>query len=389
MKWPIVRLGDILRLDLDRVPVKPGMSYPMVGVLSFGKGLFSREPIENCKTTYKFFYRLKAQHVVMSQLFGWEGALALSSDKFAGKFLSPQFPTFLCDERKLDREFFGWIMRRSTFWEDLGLRASGMGDRRRTLNPEALFSCEIPLPPLIEQRQIAARIEELAVQVQEARAFCHQAEEEVEALHLSLLHKHFVIEASAWTPMAMDNAIEISDKQVDPTRPEYSQLPHISGENIEKTTCRLLPWRTAEADGVKSNNYLFSMGTVLYSKIRPYLRKAVFVNFRGLCSADVYPIRVVSPELDPHFVKWALVAEPFTEYANRLSGRTRMPKLNRKQLFGFIFTHPSLSKQRQIVAELNALQEKAKTLKYLQAEADVELNALLPAILDRAFKGEL
>jgi hypothetical protein len=157
----------------------------MVGVLSFGRGLFDREPIKNGKTSYKVFYRLKAEHVVMSQLFGWEGALALSSEQFAGKFVSPQFPTFLCDTKKLDREFLGWLMRRPMFWEDLGSRTSGMGDRRRTLNPEALFSCEIVLPPLEEQGRIVARIGEFTAKIQEARDLRKQAAEEAEALVVS------------------------------------------------------------------------------------------------------------------------------------------------------------------------------------------------------------
>ena len=189
--------------------------------------------------------------------------------------------------------------------------------------------------------------------------------------------------------MPMDEAIQINDKQVDPTLPEYSQLPHISGENMESKTCRLLPWRTAEADGVTSNNYFFSPGTILYSKIRPYLRKAVFVDFGGVCSADIYPIRVKSQKLNPQFVKWSLAAEPFTEYANKLSGRTRMPKLNRKQLFGFGFSHPTLPEQHRIVAYLDGLQAQVDALKRLQAETAAELDALLPSVLAKAFRGEL
>lgn len=42
-----------------------------------------------------------------------------------------------------------------------------------------------------------------------------------------------------------------------------------------------------------------------------------------------------------------------------------------------------------IVAELDALQAEVDALKRLQAETAAELDALLPAILDRAFKGEL
>jgi type I restriction enzyme S subunit len=66
-----------------------------------------------------------------------------------------------------------------------------------------------------------------------------------------------------------------------------------------------------------------------------------------------------------------------------------MPKLNRKQLFGFDFTHPPLAEQRRIVAELDALQAEVDALKRLQAETAAELDALLPAILDKAFNGEL
>ena len=41
------------------------------------------------------------------------------------------------------------------------------------------------------------------------------------------------------------------------------------------------------------------------------------------------------------------------------------------------------------LSELDALQAEVDALKRLQAETAVELDALLPAILDKAFKGEL
>jgi type I restriction enzyme S subunit len=47
------------------------------------------------------------------------------------------------------------------------------------------------------------------------------------------------------------------------------------------------------------------------------------------------------------------------------------------------------SAQRRIVAELDALRAEVDALKRLQAETATELAALLPAILDRAFKGEM
>ncbi len=50
---------------------------------------------------------------------------------------------------------------------------------------------------------------------------------------------------------------------------------------------------------------------------------------------------------------------------------------------------PTLKEQRRIVAYLDNLQAKVDALKKLQAETAAELDALLPSILDKAFKGEL
>jgi type I restriction enzyme S subunit len=50
---------------------------------------------------------------------------------------------------------------------------------------------------------------------------------------------------------------------------------------------------------------------------------------------------------------------------------------------------PPLPEQHRIVAELDALQTEVDALKHLQTETAVELDALLPSILDKAFKREL
>ncbi|MFZ3170224.1 MAG: restriction endonuclease subunit S [Candidatus Methanoperedens sp.] len=50
---------------------------------------------------------------------------------------------------------------------------------------------------------------------------------------------------------------------------------------------------------------------------------------------------------------------------------------------------PPLPEQLRIVAYLDELQAKVDALRRLQAETGAELDALLPAVLDRAFKGEL
>jgi len=53
-----------------------------------------------------------------------------------------------------------------------------------------------------------------------------------------------------------------------------------------------------------------------------------------------------------------------------------------------IITIFSLDEQRRIVAYLDGLQAKVNALRG-QSQSQEELDALLPSVLDRAFKGEL
>lgn len=180
--WPKVKLREVLSLDLHKESIDASKRYEMVGVLSFGKGLFSREPVEGGNTSYKHFLKLKKNHIVMSQLFGWEGALALSNKDFDGKYVSPQFPTFLCDHDKIDRRFLGWVMQQPSFWNDLGSRAKGMGDRRRTLNPDSLFESETPLPTLDEQLELVTRLDGLAKMTRQVETHLDAVERDAEHL---------------------------------------------------------------------------------------------------------------------------------------------------------------------------------------------------------------
>ncbi|MBW4521273.1 MAG: restriction endonuclease subunit S [Scytolyngbya sp. HA4215-MV1] len=175
-----------------------------------------------------------------------------------------------------------------------------------------------------------------------------------------------------WKQCKLGNVCDIVARQVDPKLPQYGALPHVNGENIEGGTCRLLYLRTAAEEGMTSGKYLFESGNVLYSKLRPYLRKAIYVDFRGVCSADMYPLTVNSEVLDPHFLTWLLISDEFTSYADAQSRRARMPKLNREQLFDWDVLLPPLSEQQQIVTILNQQmaaveQARAATLTQLAA----------------------
>jgi type I restriction enzyme, S subunit len=400
--WPTVSLRDVLNLDLIRVPVDPSATYPMVGVYSFGRGLFHREPVENGATSYREFYRLKADHVVMSQLFGWEGALALSSDEFEDHFVSPQFPTFLCDESRLDRRFLGWLMVRPLFWGDLGTRATGMGDRRRTLSPESLFACNIPLPPLLEQQRIVARIEELAAKINEAWVLRHKTVGEVEALVRSKATKLFENllngprEPIQTLGKEGSNPIQIGPFGAQLHRSDFVEIgtPVLNVGNVWPDGLLLdyLDY-VSEEKAKQLSRYSIKAGDLLFARSGATLGKVCIVPPQcdgWLMTGHLFRVRFDSKRMFNRFAFAALSqARQIQEQVfGQVRGATR-PGYNTSLLGRVELPIPQLCVQRLLVEELDAIQIQVNALKKLQTETAAELDALLPSILDKAFNGHL
>jgi type I restriction enzyme S subunit len=386
--WQEVPLKEVAKPINRTIPVEAGTSYRTLGVKWWGMGAYERETIDGSRTAAKTLSIVREGDLIINKIWVRHGSVAIATKDVDGCAGSGEFPTFELDLNRIDPRWIHWQTKMKSFWEKCDNLSRGTSGKNR-IKPELFLTIKIPLPPLTEQRRIVVRIEALARRVAEGQSLRREASEETETLISSALYHIFEVNNLHWKKMAMPEAVAINDRQVDPTLSEYSNLPHISGKNIQSKTCKLLPYRTAQEDGIGSSNYLFSPNTILYSKIRPYLRKAIYVDFKGVCSADIYPIKVISPELEPRFVMWSMIANPFTKYANDLSGRTRMPKLNRKQLFAFTLVYPPLEEQRRLVAYLDGLQAQVVQLRAHQEETQKELSALMPSILDKAFKGEL
>ncbi|WP_328921926.1 restriction endonuclease subunit S [Streptomyces griseoaurantiacus] len=130
----------------------------------------------------------------------------------------------------------------------------------------------------------------------------------------------------------------------------------LAPDHVEPGTGEILRLETAESQGALSGKYVVLPGDVVFSKIRPALRKVALANFTGICSADMYPLRP-GEEVSGGFVKAVLLGDQFSRYVESLSGRTGIPKVNRGDLQGFWFPVPPLSEQRRIVEVIDSFTE--------------------------------
>lgn len=127
---------------------------------------------------------------------------------------------------------------------------------------------------------------------------------------------------------------------------KYADYPHIGIDSIEKNTGILSGYRTVQEDNVISPKYYFGPQHILYSKIRPALNKVALPNFEGLGSADCYPL-LVTGMCDRKFLAHMMRSDYFLDYVLSYSGRSQMPKVNRKQLEGFSFPCPPIELQEK------------------------------------------
>ncbi|AYX34634.1 restriction endonuclease subunit S [Burkholderia pseudomallei] len=155
-----------------------------------------------------------------------------------------------------------------------------------------------------------------------------------------------------WQVVPFLSAVQIANGQVDPRIEPYRSMILIAPDHIESGSGRLIQERTASAQAAISGKYLFDSGDIVYSKIRPYLRKATIAKFQGLCSADMYPLKT-RKGVESGFVLPVILGHRFSIFAEGVSARTGIPKINREDLSAFSIALPPQNEQRAIATALS------------------------------------
>lgn len=271
------------------------------------------------------------------------------------------------------------------------------GTAQPQVTVQAFDGFPIPLSPLAEQQRIVDRIESLFAKLDEAKEKTQTVVDSFETRKSAILHKAFTGELTAkwreehgvsidnWKTTRFDSVAAIRSNLVDPA--EYQSFPHIAPDNIEKKTGVLLEYHTIAEDGVTSGKHRFYSGQILYSKIRPYLSKAVVVDFDGLCSADMYPIEAYQ---NARCLWYYMLSDEFLLQASTAGSRSVLPKINQKELSALTVHLPTNDREQEEIARiLDELFDKEQQTKEAAEVVLDQIDLMKKSILARAFRGEL
>lgn len=385
--WQSVSIGQVLK-RIERFEERQETAdYQFAGTYSFGRGIFVSQRKAGSEFRLGSVQRIKAGDFVYCKIMAWEGAFGLVPLEADNCVMSGAFVAYEVDESLINSSYLGWYFKQKSVWGSIGSQSTGTNVRRRSLHPETFERATLPLPPLDEQRRIVARIEELAGKIEQARRLRREA-----VALADLLRRSAFSEALITNKRRLVNIGDVISFRNDLVRPQdgtKGNLRFIGLQHVESHTGRKINEDQVAAEDLDGRKFRFSHGEIVYGYLRPYLNKVWIADGEGICSVDQYVIRPDAAEVNTGYLAYYMRSSAFLSKANELTNNLMLPRLRTDLLRSIEMPLPSLPEQHLIVTRLDHLQAKSESITRLQADTAAELDALLPAVLDRAFKGEL
>lgn len=344
------------------------------------------------------------------------------------------YSAYTFDDSKVDLDYFKFFVKSPAFLEILKQQIKG--GIKTEIKPKHLLPLEISIPDLSEQKRIVSVLSKNLKKTEELQKEIDSQKENVKLLRQNILQdaiegkltagwrkSHPVIKGNPdydaealFEKIQKEKATDKKQKKLQPITDEekpfeipegwkwvrfgavvdiitnivnssdYKNMIQISPDDIKKNTGELIyPLRTVKEKEIISVNHLFSNNMLIYSKIRPRLRKIVYVDFDGLCSADMYPLRT---SLNYIFLKLLMLSDYFDLEVYKFDNRVKMPKINQAQLNSIKFPLPPLKEQEEIVAKVEILLAKVTELENQIQERKILSEKLAFGIIKEKLEGK-
>lgn len=306
-----------------------------------------------------------------------------------GAIVSSHYFLFAVDETALDRHYLDFYVRTSAFREQVSARGS---TNYAAIRPADVLGYTMPLPPLTEQQRIVARLGELAAKIEEARGLRREAMAEMRALEDRTASRVLNSEGHGRLGdfACVQSGYAFKSEWFSDVGVRLVRNVNVGHGRIDwGEAVRLPEWRRGQFERFELRD-----GDILVSLDRPVISTGVKVarvaseDLPSLLLQRVGRFQLTSDELAPGYLFEWLRSPLFLSAID--PGRSNgVPHISPKEVERIPFTPPPLSEQYRVIAQLEGLRATAGALERLQQETAAELEAMLPAVLERAFRGEL
>jgi len=287
-------------------------------------------------------------------------------------------------ETRADREFLTYYLASSEWLSLAASKASGA--TRPRISRKVLETLPVPLPPLPEQKRIAAALRAQLDAAARMRAAATRTTSALSALYEARLRDILSsVRDSACPRVVLGSVITPRNDIIHPRDNTSGRGIFVGLEHIESGTGRRVGSEQIDKAALTGRKARFHPGDIVYGYLRPYLNKVWLADFEGLCSVDQYVYVVDQGQADVEYVAWFMRSPLFLSQAPVASGPGQLPRIRLDEIARVELALPPLPEQRRIAA---VLREQLDSATHLRAAAEgqaVDIGRLTAAVLRSAF----
>lgn len=184
-EWlPMKEVAPIIRRE---VKLNDEALYPELGIRCFGKGTFHKPALTGLEVATKKIFQIKQGDLVFSNVFAWEGGIAVAKEKDNDRYGSHRFISCVADKEKVLEEFLCFHFLSPKGLVDINACSPGGAGRNKTLGLDKLMKIKIPVPDITLQEEFV----ELLHKVNSIKEQHTETEKELTQLMPALLDKAF------------------------------------------------------------------------------------------------------------------------------------------------------------------------------------------------------
>jgi type I restriction enzyme S subunit len=266
----------------------------------------------------------------------------------------------------------------------------GSGSTFQAINREVLEALPIPVPPLSEQRRIAARLDEQLAALAQARAALQAQTDAAQVLPALQLRTAFTTAAaSRWPKCRLGDLLRLRKEVVHPRDNPSGPAVFVGLEHVQSLTGERIGSLPVEMSQLTGRKPRFYTGDIVYGYLRPYLNKLWVAEFDGLCSVDQYVYEVNRGKADTDFVAWFMRSPVYLERAPIDASPGQLPRIRTEEVASVEINLPPLSQQRALVAQIQNEFTETTALKQTLSARLAALDHMPAALLREAFNGRV
>ena len=225
------------------------------------------------------------------------------------------------------------------------------------LNLQQIGSFSFALPNLEEQTKIAfflSAVDEKIRQLKQKHELLSQYKQGMMQKLFSQQIRFKADDGSEFEEWASEKISKVFTNKSKSFNPLLNEsLPCIELEHLSQNTGQILG--TVNSSDQQSTKNLFEPNSVLYGKLRPYLRKFAKPQFKGVCSSEIWVLTGLKISND--YLFQFVQSEQFTELTNIQSG-SKMPRADWNVIADAEIEFPCLEEQTKIANFLSAIDQK-------------------------------